>query len=358
MIADFAYICIGPDSTIREAVACIDRNEKGIVLVTDKERRLLNTVTDGDIRRAIMAGIALDEPVRVILERKANSPYPVPVSAPAGTDRVAVIRLMKERVVRQVPLLDDEGRVVDLVTLDDCLPRETPAIQAMVMAGGLGRRLTPLTEEVPKPMLPVGDRPLLEHIINQLRESGIQRINITTHYKSEKIREHFGDGHDFGVEIQYVSEGRPLGTAGAVGLIEPLEEPLLVINGDILTSVDYRAMLTYHQEHNADMTVAVRKYDFQVPFGILECEGSRVLSVHEKPTYGFFVNAGIYMLQPDVHSLIPNGQHLDMTELIDRLIAEGRHVVSFPILEYWLDIGEHTDYERAKKDFTEGKLKR
>jgi len=228
----------------------------------------------------------------------------------------------------------------------------------MVMAGGLGRRLTPLTDEVPKPMLPVGDRPVLEHIISQLKESGIQRINITTHYKSEQIREYFGDGREFGVQIQYVSEDRPLGTAGAVGLIETLEEPLLVINGDILTSVDYRAMLAYHQEHKADMTVAVRKYDFQVPYGILECEGSRVLSVEEKPTYEFFVNAGMYLLQPEIHSFIPNGQPLDMTDLIAKLIAEGRHVVSFPILEYWVDIGEHTDYERAKRDFTEGKLRR
>ena len=157
-------------------------------------------------------------------------------------------------------------------------------LQAVVMAGGQGLRLRPLTEDIPKPMLPVGERPLLEHIVGQLRESGIRRVNVTTHYKPEKIKDHFGDGQEFGVEMSYVSEGRPLGTAGALGLMDRPQEPVLVMNGDILTQVDFRSMLAYHQEHAADMTVAVRQYDLEVPYGVVESNGVYVQRLQEKPT--------------------------------------------------------------------------
>ena len=222
------------------------------------------------------------------------------------------------------------------------------------MAGGSGTRLRPLTEDLPKPMLPVGDRPLMEVIIDQLRQSGIGRVNITTHYLPEKITDYFGNGENFGVELNYVSEDRPLGTAGSLGLIDWPRETLLVINGDILTKVNFRAMLDYHQEHRADITVGVRKYDIQVPYGVVECEDQRVCRLREKPNLSFFVNAGIYMLEPSVNEHIPNGQHYDMTDLIERLIHKGRSVVSFPIVEYWLDIGEPSDYERAQKDMKNG----
>jgi len=356
MVTDLSDLCIAPGSSIRQAIACIDRNGQGIVLITDEECRLIGTVSDGDIRRAILAGISLDVPVSELLTHRADSPYPQPVTAPVGTERAALLRLMQERVVRQVPLLDDDGRVVGLVTWDELLPDQVLPLQAVIMAGGFGTRLRPLTEDMPKSMLPVGDRPLMELIVEQLCQVGIRRVNIATHYMSERIIKHFGDGHNFGVELNYVTEEQPLGTAGALGLMEVPDEPLLVINGDILTRVDFRAMLDYHREHGADLTVGVRKYDLQVPYGVIECEGARVQQVREKPLLRFFVNAGIYLLEPSVHRYIPNGERFDMTDLIQRLLEEERPVVSFPIVEYWLDIGQPVDYEQAQKDLRNGKV--
>jgi len=357
MDSSLATLCITPDRPIREALACIDKNEKGIVLVTDEEGRLVGTITDGDVRRAMLAGESLDAPLRDLLARKTTSSYPQPVTAPVDTDRAELLRLMRDRVVRQIPLLDLEGRVAGLVTLDELMPEQLLPLQAVIMAGGSGTRLRPLTDEVPKPMLPVGDRPLMELIIEQLRQTGIRRVNITTHYRPEKIMSYFGSGKELGVELNYVAEERPLGTAGALGLMDSPEEPLLVINGDILTRVNFRAMLDYHREHGADLTVAVRKYDLQVPYGVVECEGHNVSRLREKPSLSFLVNAGIYLLEPVVHRYIPNGQHLDMTDLIEGLIVKGRTVVSFPVVEYWLDIGEHADYERAQEDVRNGRFK-
>jgi NDP-sugar pyrophosphorylase family protein len=218
------------------------------------------------------------------------------------------------------------------------------------MAGGFGKRLLPLTQNTPKPMLPIGEQPLMERMIGQLRDAGIHRVNVTTHFEPEKIRDYFGDGERFGVNLNYVSEERPLGTAGALRLIETKKEPLLIINGDILTRVDFRAMLDFHREHQADLTVGVREYDFQVPYGVIETEGARVTGVNEKPVYKFFVNAGIYLLQPALDEFIPKDERFDMTDLIEKLIAAGRTVASFPIMEYWLDIGRLADYERAQED--------
>lgn len=356
MISEIQSFCIKPTGSIREALACIDRNEKGIVLVTDDQGRILGTITDGDVRRSMLAGASLEEPVRVILARKAGSSYSEPVTAPVETERAELLRLMMEHSVRQIPLLDGQGRVAGLVTVEELMPVEELPLQAVIMAGGPGTRLRPLTEEMPKPMLPVGDRPLMELIIDQLRGAGVRRVNVTTHYKGEKISNYFGDGEQFGVELRYVTEDEPLGTAGALGLMARPDEPVLVINGDILTRVNFRAMLDYHREHGADLTLAVRKYEIQVPYGVVDCEGQCVSGLREKPSLSFFVNAGIYLLEPAVLDHIPSGVRFDMTDLIETLIQKGRRVVSFPIVEYWLDIGRHADYLKAQEDINNGRM--
>ncbi len=353
MTDNLEFLLVAPETPISQAIEQIDRNSKGIVLVTDPQRHLMGTVTDGDVRRTILAGIALDKPVRLILERKSNRP---PLSAPQGTGDGELLKIMQQHVIQQLPLLDEERRVVALVTLGDLMPEQVLPIQAVVMAGGFGKRLYPLTDETPKPMLPVGDRPLMEHIIDQLREAGIEKVNVTTHFMPEKIKKHFGNGQEFGVNIEYVSEDRPLGTAGALGLMEKPNQPMLVINGDILTRVDFRSMLDFHREHRADLTVAVRRYDLQIPYGVIETEGVQITQVREKPLYTFFVNAGIYLLEPNAHQYIPTNERFDMTDLIDRLIAEGRTVISFPIREYWLDIGQPDDYKQAQEDLQNGRL--
>ena len=194
---------------------------------------------------------------------------------------------MRAKLIRHVPVIDDDGHVVDFVTLEELLPKEIESLQAVIMAGGLGKRLLPLTEALPKPMLPVGDKPVMELIINQLRDAGIHKVSVTTHFESDKIKSHFGDGKTFGVEMNYVSEEAPLGTAGALSLMDGTDEPMLVINGDILTRVDFRAMLAFHREHRAYMTVAVREYDFQVPYGVIQCDGADVTGLQEKPVFNY-----------------------------------------------------------------------
>jgi NDP-sugar pyrophosphorylase family protein len=317
---------------------------------------LTGTITDGDVRRALLSRNSLDTPVGELLFRKASSPYAQPITALRGTDNASLLKLMQEHEVHQIPLLDEENHVVGLVTLDDLMPNQVLPLQAVIMAGGYGMRMRPLTEELPKPMLPVGDRPLMELIISQLRRTGIRRVNIATHYLSDKIKDHFGDGQDFGIELSYVTEDRPLGTAGALGLLEPTENPLLIINGDILTRVNFKAMLDFHRENKAALTVAVRKYDMNVPYGVIESEGALVRALVEKPLLNFLVNAGIYLLEPAVHRYIPNNRHLNMTDLIQRLIDDGQAVASFPIMEYWLDIGNDVDYAQAQKDMKNGGL--
>ncbi len=342
--------CVPSDCTVRHTVLQIERASTGIALIVDAERRLLGTVTDGDVRRAILAGLGLDVPVSELLARKAASPAARPMTVPLGTPREKILQIMQERTIRHVPVLDHKGRVVELVMIEELVSKGHVPLQAVIMAGGFGKRLHPLTENLPKPMLPVGDKPLMELIVNQLRDSGIDKVNVTTHFEPEKIKDYFGDGSSFGVQMNYVSEETPLGTAGALSLMLEKDAPLLVINGDILTQVDFRAMRAFHREHHADITVGVRQYDFQVPYGVIESDGAMVTGVQEKPTLNFFVNAGIYLLEPTVHEYIPSAQRFDMTDLIKELIKRGRPVANFPIMEYWLDVGQHGDYARAQED--------
>jgi dTDP-glucose pyrophosphorylase len=347
---DLSNLLLTADVSILDAVAAIDRNERGIVLVVDGERRLLDTVTDGDIRRAMLAGIAFDTPIGQLASRRRHSPYPAPVTAPVDADRAALLLLMNAQKLRHLPLLDRDGRVVDLVVLEDLVAPVPSGLQAVVMAGGYGSRLRPLTNELPKPMLPVGGKPVLEITLAKLQQAGVRRVNVATFFRPEKIEEYFGNGERFGVELTYIREGSPLGTAGALGLIERPSDRLLVINGDILTDLDFRALLAFHVEHGADLTMAVRRYETEVPYGVVECDGPRVTSLTEKPSLNLLVNAGIYLLEPRVFEHIETGVPLNMTDLIDRVIKAGQSVVSFPIREYWLDIGHHDDYARAQTD--------
>lgn len=349
---------ISPAHSIRSAMECVDRGACGITLVVDADRKLIGTVTDGDMRRAVLTSLDLDMPVSVLLASKIDTEYPKPITAFAGSSRDKLISLFHKYGLRHIPIVDNEGRVVDLVMMDDLIPTQDLPLQAVIMAGGLGTRLRPITEDLPKPMLPVCGKPLMELVIEQLRQVGIRRVNVTTHYKPEKISDYFGDGSSFGVELNYVNEDSPLGTGGALGLIDRPTEPLLVINGDILTQVDLRAMLAYHQEHRADLTVAVRQYDIKVPYGVIECEESRICTLKEKPIVHFLVNAGVYLLEPKVYEFIPNGKHFNMTDLVQWLLDAGRNVVGFPVIEYWLDIGRHTDYERAQSDVENWKFEK
>jgi NDP-sugar pyrophosphorylase family protein len=276
-----------------------------------------------------------------------------PITAPLGSDVHSCREILLKHRLLHLPLVDADDRVVGLVTQSDLLAEEAAPRRAVIMAGGFGTRLHPLTNDTPKPMLPVGDRPLLEIIIGQLQKIGVNQVHLATHHQGDQISDHFGDGTAFGVDIAYVDEEQPLGTAGALGRMERPTETLLVINGDILTDLDFRAMLAFHREQGADLTVAVRQYDLKMPYGVVECDGPVVRSLKEKPVWKCFVNAGIYLLEPSVYDLIPSTDRFDMTDLIENLIQSGRLVASFPIREYWLDIGQHADYEEAQSRMAE-----
>ena len=350
MHTDLATLCVGPQSSVHEAMAQIEKSRLGIVLVVDAEGKLLGTITDGDLRRAMLAGAGLDQSLEQLLAAKRSSPRATPVTAPVDSQSSTLLELLRRHNIVHLPLVDSEGRVVALSTLDEFVPQQPLPLQAVIMAGGAGSRLRPLTEDLPKPMLPIGDRPLMEITVQQLKAAGISFVNVAVHHKSEKITEHFGDGKGFGVDIKYVTEDRPLGTAGALGLMDTPQETLLVINGDILTQVDFRAMLAYHREHGADLTVAVHQHHLQLPYGVIECDGPTVTGLSEKPLLRFFINAGIYLLEPAVCSYIPAGERYDMTELIQRLMDEGRPVQAFPVSEYWIDVGQHAEYQKAQED--------
>jgi dTDP-glucose pyrophosphorylase/CBS domain-containing protein len=337
-------LLVGQQATVRELIERIDENMTGLALVVDDDRRLIATITDGDIRRAILAGMDLGATVDELISPK---PRGGPITAPAGTSSDTLLEVMAREAIRHVPLVDEMGRVVDVALLDE-LARETRLpLRAVIMAGGLGSRLAPLTDATPKPMLPIGDRPLLERIVEQLRDAGIHHINITTHYRAEAIAEHFGDGTQFDIDLHYTNEDEPLGTAGALALLEDAKEPLLVMNGDILTRLDFRALLRFHEEHDADLTVALRPYELRVPYGIVDVDAERIVRITEKPALQGFFNAGIYLISPELRQLVPRGRHYDMNELIERALADGRRVIGFPVREYWLDIGDPHSYERA-----------
>lgn len=345
---DPSSILIDETATIRETMAAIDRGAKGIALLLNAERRLVATITDGDIRRAILAGVGLDTSVTYLVARKPPKDR-CPITAGIELTEAELKERMDRHSIRHIPVLDEEGRLVRLAIREE-LDAQDLAVSAVIMAGGFGTRLRPLTDDTPKPMLSIGGTPLLERTVGRLRKSGIRNVSLTTHYLPEKIQNHFGDGSGFGVRINYVEEEVPLGTAGALGLLPESDEPLLVMNGDILTGVDFQELVKFHREHEAALTVGVRQYEFKVPYGVVQAEQGVVRSLREKPKYEFLVNAGIYLLEPDVRGYIPADRRFDMTDLISALLKDGRKVVTFPVVEYWLDIGQIEDFQRAQQD--------
>lgn len=351
------HVLIQSDCSIINAMKIIQEGAIGIALIVNEQGHLLSTLTDGDIRRAILNKIDLENKVSCLSKYKPSD-YPDPVVAHIGTSKEKLIEIMRERVLRHIPLIDEKGRVKEIVLLSDLVQDKflDSFVTTVVMAGGEGKRLHPLTKNVPKPMLPLNGEPLMKHTIEKLREGGIKKIQISTRYKSEIIKNYFGNGSKFGIDINYVDENRPLGTAGALGLMDVPSGTVLIINGDILTQLNFEAMYDFHHSHHAMMTVGLSKYEFQVPYGVVQTEDVVIKSLVEKPKHTFFVLAGIYLLEPLVYEYIPKGQRFDMTDLINCLLKAKERVISFPIQEYWLDIGLHNDYKQAVEDFENGRI--
>lgn len=343
---DIERLFLPPSADLKSAIATIETEVAKIVLVVDESKRLLGTVTDGDIRRGLLRGIDLTAAVSEVM-----NPHPTTVGV--EEEHARVFEIMQRAELRQIPRVAPDGRIVALVRIDEYLHPDPLDHLAVIMAGGEGRRLRPLTDTIPKPMLPVGGRPILETIVDRLARQGLNRLLISVNYRADIIMRHFGDGRSRGVDIRYLRESRPLGTAGALGLLpERPTRPLLVTNGDVLTKLDYRDLLHYHARSKAAVTMCVQQYTYTVPFGVVSLDHDRIVSIQEKPTFEHFVNSGIYVLQPEVLDLLPRtGERCDMPDLLGRVLAEGGGVGAFPIREYWMDVGHPDDLDRAHREF-------
>ncbi|HKW84804.1 MAG TPA: nucleotidyltransferase family protein [Burkholderiaceae bacterium] len=326
-----------------EAIGILDRGGLRIALVVDAERRLLGTLTDGDVRRALLRQVPLSAEVTLAMN-------PKPMSATVDWSRERMLALMEEHQLLHVPVLDAQHRVVELETLHGLLHKRHKSNAVFLMAGGFGTRLQPLTDNCPKPMLRVGDKPILELIVENFVNAGFHRFFISTHYMAETIQKHFGDGSRWGANIRYVHEEEPLGTAGALGLLphDEIDQPLFMMNGDLLTNLNFDSLLKYHNEHSSLATMCVREHEYRVPYGVIESDGQRVRSMVEKPVHRFFVNAGIYVVSPELVRSVERGTRIDMPSLLERQMSLGREVHVFPLHEYWLDIGRMEDFQRAQ----------
>jgi dTDP-glucose pyrophosphorylase len=335
---------IPPEASLRDAIASLERSKGQIALVLRGDA-LAGVVTDGDIRRALLGGADLSTPITAVMN-------PSPTSAPVATARWRLLNRMREASLHQLPLVDPSGRVVDLVSLDELAGVVKRPNAVVVMAGGLGTRLEALTSEVPKPMLKVGNRPILESILESFIDQGFRTFYFAVHYQAEIIVNHFRDGGAWGVSIEYLQEKEQLGTAGALSLLPRIPSaPVVVMNGDILTRVDVNEILEFHDRQGATATMAVREYEIRVPYGVVSTTGSAISGIVEKPVHHYLVNAGIYVVAPEALAHIPAEQYFDMPMLFEKLIAGGMATAAFPVRDYWLDVGRIEELERARREW-------
>lgn len=318
-----------------------------MALVVDSDRRLLGTLSDGDARRAFLRGVTIESPV-------SEAMHTTPTVVHDYDDRETRLGLIRRRGLHQLPIIDNRGHVVGLEVVDDYLQIPAREESVVIMAGGLGSRLKELTRETPKPMLNVGTRPILETIVRSFSEQGFRRFYLAVNYKAEQIEAHFGDGSNFGIEVHYLREQKRLGTAGALSLLPAeLKHPIVVTNADLLTKTNYVAMIENHIASSAEATMGVRKYEMQVPFGVVQEKDGRISNIFEKPVHQFLVSAGMYVLSPSVMKFVPHDQFFDMPTLFETIGKQGLYARCHHVDGYWLDIGQPSDFERANDDYHE-----
>lgn len=346
-LAVFDQNLLSVESTIEDVFIRLDKVAVKIILVIDDNGKLVGTVTDGDIRRALI----VHRPLNTLVVEIMNV-NPRTVNADFDEDEI-YNNYIANNICRDLPILDDNGRVIGLTTWQHHSHRNRTN-PVVIMAGGLGTRLRPLTDHTPKPLLEVGGRPILEGIIERLRDQGLKDIHLSINHMGEQFKDFFGDGSNHGVHISYIEEDKPLGTCGALKQVQDKSDlPLIVMNGDVLTNINFSYLLDYHENHQSSATVCLRNYSLNVPYGVVDvCEDShKVTGVREKPTFRFFVSAGLYVLSPHVLDLIPDNSHYDMPTLLNAIEQKGMDVGGFPLKEYWLDIGQMEEFERAQKEY-------
>lgn len=341
MRTDWRAVRVHPNASMLQTMTVISDARLGIALVVDGNDRLLGTVTDGDMRRAILRQAGLDSPVHSIMQSQF-------IFATPEMEERDILRLMRGHSIRQIPVCDGEKRVLGLHFLEEFLDPEARPNWAVIMAGGEGKRLWPLTAYVPKPMLPVGQRPILELILEHLVHHRFQHVFIAVNYMGDQIIRHFGDGERFGCSIRYLREAEPLGTGGALSLLPSRpEEPILVTNGDLLTDVDLSKLMEFHRSSGASATLCVRELTYRMPYGVVCCEGEDVKGLREKPAHREIINAGVYVLEPSLVARVPSDEAYPITNLIEAACGEGRKVKAFIIQEAWKDIGSLDEYQQA-----------
>ncbi|WP_420963328.1 nucleotidyltransferase family protein [Brucella sp. IR073] len=343
-----AKISLSPDRPLADAIACIDASGGQIALVVDERGVLIGTITDGDVRRAILRGATLDSTAGEVMHK-------TPRTVPIGTSLEEIAATLRSHQIAQMPVVDSEGRVVSLHLAEDTRMPDPASHRVVIMVGGLGTRLRPITETVPKPMIEIGGKPILERILERFRTQGFRRITLCVNHLAEIIEQHFADGAKFGLEIDYVRETKRMGTAGALSLLQERPEyPLIVMNGDVLTSVNFLQLIAFHYENDAIATMGLNRYQYQIPYGVVEVVNQHIAGFSEKPVFDFLVNAGIYVISPAALDLIPQNHFFDMPALFERIRPEKR--AAFPLHEYWLDVGRPDDLEKAMDELRQGEL--
>ena len=343
---DWRKVLLTPKDSLERTIKVLHEGGCRIALVADKFGMLLGTVTDGDIRRALINQLTMESPVSLIMNGN-------PITVDDKINNKEILSLMSDQSLLHMPIIDKDGILCGLETLQHLIESPIYDNPIFLMAGGFGTRLHPLTKSTPKPLLKVGNKPILEMIIEQFINYGFHNFYISTHFKSEQIRDYFKDGKLHNVSVKYVHEDVPLGTAGSLGLLpDNLPSlPIIVMNGDLLTKVDFKNLLNFHCEHNSEATMCVREYDFQVPYGVVEIDDYNIKGITEKPAHKFFVNAGIYVLNRSLINKVDGKSCLDMTDFLEKELNNGG-VNAFPIHEYWLDIGQMEEYEKANREFS------
>ena len=346
MSKDWKAIAISSTASMRDVMTVIDKNAMQVALVVDDGAHLTGIVTDGDVRRALLRGETLDTPVNKFMNTN-------PITGLIDEDPSSWQRTMQRYTLQHLPLLDSHGCICDLarIELPDEPKRENPVV---LMAGGLGTRLRPLTHANPKPLLRIGDKPIIQTIIENFVAQGFYNFKICINYHGDKIRAYLGNGSKWGIDIEYIEEQKRLGTAGALSLLQDRpEQPFFVMNGDILTKVDFVRLIGFHEKQQNKATMCVREYRYQIPYGVVKLDNHRILRLKEKPIQYYNVNAGIYLLEPDVLDVIPRNEYFDMTSLFEQLINHNIQVGSFPLTEYWMDVGRMEDFEQADTEYFE-----
>ncbi len=332
-------------SSIREAMIAIDDGAMKIAIVVDSENRLVGILTDGDIRRGLIDGMTLSSSIESIIQTN-------PIVCYVNDSKEDILAKSLGKKIYHMPVLDAQLKVIGIEDIDSLLEPKARINKVVLMVGGLGSRLRPLTEDTPKPMLKVGNKPILETIINNFKQYGFKDIILSVNYKADVVIEYFGNGAKFGVNIEYVHEDKRMGTAGALSLMRgKFDEPFFVMNGDLLTNVNFEHFLNFHKNSNSIATMAVREYEYQVPFGVINQDEGIITSIVEKPMQRFYVNAGIYILNPEVINMIEDDTFYDMPTLFDDLIKSNKAPISFPVHEYWLDIGQMNELKQAREEY-------